>query len=103
MLFFTDEQPRQTANCKPNEVEVPDLVGQPLQAARSHLVGQPLTPDIVYREAAAGQPVNIVVGQDRSEVTVSADGQVHLLLLRLLLGDRPVSLHVSSTAAARSS
>ena len=47
--------------------------------------------------------VNIVVGQDRSEVTVSADGQVHLLLLRLLLGDRPVSLHVSSTAAARSS
>ena len=47
--------------------------------------------------------VNIVVGQDRSEVTVSADGQVHLLLLRLVLGDRPVSLHVSSTAAARSS
>ena len=47
--------------------------------------------------------VNIVVGQDRSEVTVSADGQVHLLLLRLLLADRPVSLHVSSTAAARSS
>jgi Flp pilus assembly protein TadG len=47
--------------------------------------------------------VDIVVAEDRSEVTVSADGQVHLLLLRLLLGDRPVSLHVSSTAAARSS
>ncbi|TMK49727.1 MAG: hypothetical protein E6G66_08530 [Actinobacteria bacterium] len=47
--------------------------------------------------------VNIVVRQDRSEVTVSADGQVHLILLRLLLGDRPVSLQVSSTAVARSS
>ena len=47
--------------------------------------------------------VDIVVAPDRSEVTVSADGRVHLLLLRLLLGDRPVSLQVRSTAAARSS
>ncbi|MEA2504362.1 MAG: hypothetical protein QOG36_1405 [Actinomycetota bacterium] len=47
--------------------------------------------------------VRIVVVQNPSEVTVSADGQVHLTLLRLLLGDRPVTLHVSSTAAARSS
>ena len=47
--------------------------------------------------------VKIVVVQDPSEVTVSADGQVHLTLLRLLLGDRPVTLHVSSTAAARAS
>ena len=47
--------------------------------------------------------VKIVVVQNPSEVTVSAAGQVHLTLLRLLLGDRPVTLHVSSTAAARSS
>jgi Flp pilus assembly protein TadG len=47
--------------------------------------------------------VKIVVVQNPSEVTVSAEGQVHLTLLRLLLGDRPVTLHVSSTAAARSS
>jgi Flp pilus assembly protein TadG len=47
--------------------------------------------------------VKIVVVRNPSEVTVSADGQVHLTLLRLLLGDRPVTLHVSSTAAARSS
>jgi hypothetical protein len=46
--------------------------------------------------------VRIVV-QNGTEVTVSADGQVHLTLLRLLLGDRPVKLHVSSTAAARTS
>jgi Flp pilus assembly protein TadG len=47
--------------------------------------------------------VKIAVDQDRSEVTVSADGEVHLTLLRLLLGDRPVMLHVASTAVARSS
>lgn len=45
--------------------------------------------------------VDIVV--DGSEVTVQADGQVHLTLLRLLIGDRPITLHVSSTAAARGS
>jgi hypothetical protein len=45
--------------------------------------------------------VNIVVSQNGTEVTVSADGQVHLTLLRLLLGDRPVALHVVSTATAR--
>ena len=26
-FFFSGEQPRQTANCKPNEVEVPELIG----------------------------------------------------------------------------
>lgn len=47
--------------------------------------------------------VAIRVDQTTSEVTVSADGQVHLTLLRLLLGDRPVNLHIRSTATARSS
>jgi Flp pilus assembly protein TadG len=65
--------------------------------ARASITGQPDRGSLVISS------VNIVVGQDRSEVTVSADGQVHLTLLRLLLGDRPVILHVTSTAAARSS
>jgi len=65
--------------------------------ARASIAAQP------DRGSLVGASVNIVVGQDRSEVTGSADGQVHLLLLRLLLGGRPVLLHVSSTAAARSS
>ena len=31
------------ATCKPNEVEIPDVVGEPLAAARARLEGQPLT------------------------------------------------------------
>jgi Flp pilus assembly protein TadG len=87
--------------------------GLDLDAARRGLVL--LDPEDAARRAQAsiaGQAdkgslvvssVKIVVVQNPSEVTVSADGQVHLTLLRLLLGDRPVTLQVSSTAAARSS
>jgi Flp pilus assembly protein TadG len=87
--------------------------GLDLDAARRGLVLLD-PPDAARRAQAsiAGQAdkgslvvssVKIVVVQNPSEVTVSAAGQVHLTLLRLLLGDRPVTLHVSSTAAARSS
>ncbi len=55
VLFFSGQEPRKTANCKPNEVDVPDLVGQPVQAARSRLAGQPLTPSVVYKVAKPGQ------------------------------------------------
>jgi Flp pilus assembly protein TadG len=87
--------------------------GLNLDAARRGFVQlDPAAADARARASIDGQvdkgslvrsSVQIVVGQDRSEVTVTADGQVHLTLLRLLLGDRPVSLHVSSTAAARAS
>ena len=82
VLFFTDQLPRQKANCKPNEVDVPDLVGQPVQAAREHLVGQPLTPDIVYREATAGQQVNVVLGQAPKRGRLSAYDRVKLFVAK---------------------
>lgn len=44
-----------------------------------------------------------VIAPDRTSITVTADGLVHLTLLRLLLGDRPLALHASSTATARGS
>ena len=46
---------------------------------------------------------NVTVSQDGSEVTVSADGRVLLTLLRLVSGQGPIAVHVSSTALARRS
>ena len=43
---------------------------------------------------------NVTVSQDGSEVTVSADGRVLLTLLRLVSGQGPIAVHVSSTALA---
>jgi beta-lactam-binding protein with PASTA domain len=63
VLFFSGKGPSQTANCKPNEVDVPELVGQDVQAARARLTGQPLTPEIVYRVAKPGQRLDVVLEQ----------------------------------------
>lgn len=46
---------------------------------------------------------SIVVSQGGSQITVEADGQVRLILLGLLVGDRPIGFHVQSTALARGS
>ncbi len=81
VLFFTDP-PSQTANCKPNEVEVPDLVGQPVQVARAHLVGQPLTPEIVYRVATPGQRLNVVLDQVPKRGRLSAYDRVKLIIAK---------------------
>src|SRR4029079_3351087 len=43
-LFVTAEV--DTADCKPNEVDVPDVRGVTLEAAKERLAGQPLTPRI---------------------------------------------------------
>ena len=63
VLFFSGQEPQQSANCKPNEVDVPELVGQQVQAARARLSGQPLTPEIVYKVAKPGQRLNVVLEQ----------------------------------------
>jgi penicillin-binding protein 1A len=97
VLFFTGP-PQQTANCKPNEVEVPDLVGQPVQAARAHLVGQPLTPEIVYRIATPGQRLNVVLAQTPKRGRLSAYDRVRLIVAKPTHGvvpdlvGQPVSL-----------
>jgi penicillin-binding protein 1A len=80
VLFFSNEVPRKTAGCRPNEVEVPDLVGQPANEARARLAGQPLTPSIVYRPAEPGQRLGIVLKQIPRSGRLSAYDKVVLVL-----------------------
>jgi penicillin-binding protein 1A len=82
ILFFDKQEPDRTANCKPNEVEVPDLVGQPVQAARARLAGQPLTPAIVYRVATPGQKLNVVLEQKPRTGHLSAYDHVTLVVAK---------------------
>jgi Flp pilus assembly protein TadG len=46
---------------------------------------------------------SMTVSQDGSQITVRADGLVSLTLLRLVSGQGPIPIHVSSTAQARRS
>ena len=63
VLYFGGAGPKRTANCKPNEVEVPNLVGRKLAAAEQRLAEQPLGSVVLYRPAEPGEPLGVVVEQ----------------------------------------
>ncbi|MBA2332661.1 MAG: PBP1A family penicillin-binding protein [Actinobacteria bacterium] len=63
VVYFAGRGPQTSANCRADEVEVPDVVGQTLAAAESRLTEQPLTADVVYKPAAVLQRAGIVVDQ----------------------------------------
>lgn len=78
-----------TADCKPNEVDVPNVVGQPLDAAKARLAQQPLTPAVVYKPAAPRQRLGIVLGQIPKGGTLSSWDKVTLVLPKALHGVVP--------------
>jgi penicillin-binding protein 1A len=78
-----------TADCKLNEVEVPNVVGQSLAAAKARLEAQPLTPAVVYKPARTGQRVGRVLGQMPKGGTLSSHDRVTLVLAKPLHGVVP--------------
>jgi membrane peptidoglycan carboxypeptidase len=82
LLFFSGQEPGETANCRPNEVEVPDVVGQPVSAATARLNGQPLSPSIEYRVATPGEKLNVVLGQKPRAGRRSAYDHVTLIVAK---------------------
>jgi membrane peptidoglycan carboxypeptidase len=89
LVYFTGHGPPKTANCRPNEVEVPDVVGWRLGAARVRLQGQPLTPQLVYKPAKAGQRVDVVLRQFPRTGRLSSFDKVTLVLGKPLHGTVP--------------
>jgi penicillin-binding protein 1A len=77
------------ADCKPNEVDVPVVVGQPVPVALKRLGEQPLTPSYVYKPAKAGQKLGIVVAQYPSRGTLSSHDRVMLVVPRATHGVVP--------------
>jgi penicillin-binding protein 1A len=80
LLVLSGEGPSRTANCKPNEVDVPVLRGTALAEARARLAAQPLTAKIVKKPARPGQRPGIVVGQIPPRGTLSAHEEVTLIV-----------------------
>jgi penicillin-binding protein 1A len=89
LMFFDAQAPPRTANCKPNEVEVPNVIGETLAAAKARLEGQPLTAAYVYKPAKPGQRLDIVLGQYPARGTLSAYDKVTLVLPKSLHGAIP--------------
>jgi penicillin-binding protein 1A len=83
VLVFYGEAPRKTANCKPNEVEVPKVVGSRLAAAQHQLASTPLSPTVVYKPASLGQPVGVVVRTiPQAGARLSAGERVDLVMVK---------------------
>jgi len=87
--YFVGRAPAKTANCRPNEVEVPNVVGSTYDAARIRLEAQPLTPVVVYKPAAARQRLGIVVKQIPPRGRLSSHDNVTIVFAKPLHGIVP--------------
>ncbi|MBA3842384.1 MAG: transglycosylase domain-containing protein, partial [Actinobacteria bacterium] len=87
--FFGGVGPTHVATCKPNEVEIPEVIGQSLAAAKARLEGQPLTPAVVYKPAKTGDRLGYVVGQFPKQGTASAGDRITIILPKSLHGAVP--------------
>ncbi|MBA2475884.1 MAG: PBP1A family penicillin-binding protein [Actinobacteria bacterium] len=82
IVYFAGTGPETTADCRPNEVEVPSVVGQTLAQATARLAQQPLRPAVVYKWAKPLQRVDVVLGQIPSSGRLSSFDEVTLVLAK---------------------
>jgi penicillin-binding protein 1A len=105
LVYFSGRGPAKTADCKLNEVDVPNVVGETVAGARARLEAQPLKAQIVYEPAAPGQRVDRVLRQFPSRGTLSSFDTVTLVLAKPLHGRVPrvvgLSLQEARTRLAR--
>ena len=87
--YFGDSGPKHVANCLPNEVEVPNVVGEPAQRAVQRLAGQPLEASFVYRPAEPRQRLGVVLKQFPPGGHLSSHARVTLVLAKALHGVVP--------------
>jgi penicillin-binding protein 1A len=98
--FFSGQGPAQTANCRPNEVQVPNVLGLSYDDATAALSNQPLRTQPVYKPAKPGQRVGVVIGEIPSIGTyLTALDTVRLVLAKPLHGVVPSVLGLSTRAA----
>jgi penicillin-binding protein 1A len=79
-VFFAGSEPSQTANCRPNEVEVPLVLGEDEDHALASLADQRLNYDIFYRIAKPGERPGIVLEQEPEQGTLLAFDTVRLVI-----------------------
>jgi penicillin-binding protein 1A len=89
VLYFFGYEPKRIADCKPNEVDVPAVVGMTLAEARDRLALQPLRFTIVYKPAKPLQPTNVVLGQIPRRGHLSSYDEVTLVLAKAMHGTVP--------------
>jgi penicillin-binding protein 1A len=99
--YFSGRGPAHTATCKPNEVQIPRVVGMTLTRAKTTLGAQPLSANLVYKPAEAKQRVDIVLDQFPRKGRLSSWDKVTLVLAKPLHGVVPRVVGLSLADARR--
>ena len=89
VVYFVGFEPKEQAGCKPNEVDVPKVVGASVEDAQARLASMPLTAEVITRPAKAGERLGIVVAQYPSGGTLSSWDTVRILVPKALHGTIP--------------
>ncbi|MBA2463064.1 MAG: PBP1A family penicillin-binding protein [Actinobacteria bacterium] len=89
VVYFEGTEPSSVANCRDDEVQVPDVRGQSLAKAEARLDAQPLTPELVFKPAEPLQPAGVVIGQRPRVGYASSFDRVILIVTKPLHGVIP--------------
>jgi membrane peptidoglycan carboxypeptidase len=89
IAYFSGMGPARTADCRPNEVDIPSVVGDSLERAKARLALQPLNATVVYKPARPRQAVDVVVDQIPRRGHASSFDTVTLVLAKPLHGVVP--------------
>ncbi len=89
VVYEVGSEPDREAACKPDEVDVPEVVGASLDDAVTRIESMPLVPEILYRPAEPGDRLGVVVKQIPSVGTLSAFDTIQIVLARSEEGSLP--------------
>jgi penicillin-binding protein 1A len=101
LVYFSDEGPERKADCKPNEVRVPLVVGMTEEAAIARLEAQPLDAELFYEPAKPGRVPSIVLNQEPKAGGLSANDSVKLWVSKAAHGLVPNFVGSSLADASR--
>jgi membrane peptidoglycan carboxypeptidase len=89
VVYFVGHAPTEQAGCKPNEVDVPPVVGAKLADAEARLASMPLTSEVITKPAEGGQELGVVVAQYPSGGTLTSWDTVRIVVPKATHGVVP--------------
>ncbi len=89
IVYFSGRGPEDAADCKPNEVDVPLVIGMTETSAIARLASQPLGADLVYKPAKPGKSPGFVLDQRPRSGGLSAHDEVTLVVSKARYGLLP--------------
>jgi beta-lactam-binding protein with PASTA domain len=99
ILYVAGQGPSKRAPCKPNEVDVPRVVGARLKEAKERLLSMPLTPEVITRPAGPGERLGRVVAQFPPRGTASSWDTIRVVIPKPTNGRIPDVVGLSLTRA----